>query len=135
MIPRNSSSSFGAPTSRVMPTQTRARPRFAAAAIAAAITGCLFVATLGVATAAPSDSPPTVRVNYADLDLTTEQGARVLYGRIVAAAELVCPYAEMQNLTLYWKSRVCQKRAIAEAVAHVGSPRLAALLARHGAHG
>jgi UrcA family protein len=131
MIRHILSSSFAMPPSRVMMTQTRARARFAVAAVA----GCLFAAAVGVAGAAPSDSPPTVRVSYGDLDLTTAQGVHALYGRIVAAAEQVCPVAQMQNLTLYWKSRACQKRAIAEAVERVGNPRLAALLARHESRG
>ncbi len=135
MIRRTSSSSFGVPTSRAMTTQTCARARLAAAAVAVAITGSLFAATLGVASAAPSDSPPSIRVSYADLDLSTDRGVRILYGRIVAAAQQVCPDVEMQNLTLYWKMRACQKRAIAAAVQQVGSPRLAAILARHEDHG
>ncbi|HTX24432.1 MAG TPA: UrcA family protein [Steroidobacteraceae bacterium] len=112
-------------------TQTRGRARAAVAAVA----GCLFVAAMGAASAAPSDSPPTVRVSYADLDLSTEQGVRTLYARIVTAADQVCPYATMDNLILYMKSRACRKQAITEAVAHVGNPRLAAVSAEHTAHG
>jgi UrcA family protein len=112
-------------------TQTRGRARAAVAAVA----GCLFAVAMGAARATPSDSPPTVRVSYADLDLTTEQGVRVLYARIVSAADLVCPYAGIENLSLYVRSRACRKQAIAEAVQHVGNPRLAALSAEHTGHG
>ncbi len=109
---------------------SRARARIATVA------GCLFAIAMtgsGAALAADAepDGAPSVAVNYADLDLTTERGAKALYARIAAAAQTVCPRADIADLIRYAKSRACQRHAIAQAVQRVGSPKLAAVLARH----
>ncbi len=115
-------------SSRRAPERARAR--------IAAVAGCLFALGIGASGAVlAADAPPEIRVSYADLDLTTDQGVQTLYRRLVAAAEQVCPSAPMQHLSLYVQSRACQKKAVAEAVRQIGSPRLAALLSRHDAHG
>src|SRR5882724_6155187 len=80
----------------------------------AALTACLIVGASATAyAAAPADASASVRVNYHDLNLATEQGTQILYGRIVAAAQ------------------ACEAQAISHAVRAVNSPRLAAT---HSAH-
>ena len=98
----------------------------------AVIAGCIVAAAANVADAAtqPSDLPSMV-VRYADLNITTEQGARSLYRRIVVAAQSVCPSADIRDLGRFAESRSCQEQAIARAVQAVSSPRLAAVYAVH----
>jgi UrcA family protein len=61
----------------------------------AMLVGCLLAGSLGVAQAAtPADDVPTVVVSYGDLDLSTTDGANVLYKRISVAAHKVCPFEE-----------------------------------------
>jgi UrcA family protein len=104
----------------------RAQVRIAAAA------GCLFaIAMSGSGAVLADDAPPAVRVNYAGLDLTTERGAQMLYERINAAAERVCPSADSRDLLTTLNGRICRKHAVEQAIAQVGNPKLAALLAQH----
>jgi len=103
----------------------------APARIAGVAGSLLAIALCGSATVLAADAPPAVRVSYAGLDLTSEQGAKVLYERISAAADQVCPSADLRNLRAYYESRVCRKEAIARAIQEVGNPKLAAILTQH----
>jgi UrcA family protein len=73
------------------------------------------------------DSPPTQKVNYADLDISKPAGAKVLYGRIVAAARHVCASDGYKDLAAMHWVQVCTDRAIDNAVRDVDSPALSAL--------
>jgi UrcA family protein len=105
--------------------------RHKSTAIVTAVAGCLFAVAMGTAGAAPPASAPTITVSYADLDLTSPQGVQVLYNRIAAAATEVCPNSDTADLMRHMKSRACQKRAIADAVRHVGNQQLAALQSKY----
>lgn len=111
----------------------------------AAAAGCLLASALGVAmlgtvqartanAASPADDPPTVQVQYGDLNLATDQGARALLERIKAAARQVCPAADGRDLAAFQSSRRCAREAVARAIDQVGSPRLAALYPTHARH-
>jgi UrcA family protein len=80
------------------------------------------------ATARSADAGlPTQRVSYADLDISKPAGAKVLYGRIVAAANRVCGFDGSRDLaTMRWV-QACTSRAIDNAVRDVDSPALSAL--------
>jgi UrcA family protein len=96
------------------------------------LAGFAFLATTGVASAATdADSPRSVEIRYGDLDLSTEQGAVVLYRRITAGAQQVCPPEDLHNLSAHARSRACQTAAIARAVRAVDNPKLAAVEASH----
>ena len=98
----------------------------------AALTACLIVGASATAyAAAPADASPSVRVNYHDLNLATEQGTAALYGRIVFAAHKVCPVSDHRVLVEVAAAHACEAQAIARAVRAVNSPRLAAI---HSAH-
>jgi UrcA family protein len=63
-------------------------------------------------------------VQYADLDIASPSGARVLYGRIRAAARSACAY--------YWfktdaDEARCLRNTIAKAVSEIDQPALSAL--------
>jgi UrcA family protein len=72
-----------------------------------------------------SDAAPAVRVQYADLDLSSEHGALTLYRRIENAAKRVCPPATGLNQRAVRLAEQCIAQAIERAVADVNSPQLA----------
>ena len=86
------------------------------------------------ATATGIDDVPSVVVRYADLDLATDHGVRVLYARIAQAASAVCPDVPESDLHALALSRACQQQAIARAVRAVNSPLLAEVDADHRKH-
>lgn len=92
------------------------------------------IGTVGSAQAATVDSP-TIKVRYADLNLSTEQGSRVLYARIVAAARQVCVADDIRDLHAFNAAKACREQAIAQAVRDVNSPMLASVHAERLRHG
>jgi UrcA family protein len=99
-----------------------ARRWFAAAALAmSALTP--FAAALAAAPAV--DAPMQVKLKFADLDLATDVGARVLLRRIEAAAELICGDPRgLLPLNRLVRVQQCNAQAIGRAVADVGAPRV-----------
>jgi UrcA family protein len=98
----------------------------------AVLVGCLLAGSVGAAQAATStDEVPSVVVRYGDLDLSTTEGARVLYQRISVAARQVCPAPVTRVLALAFKDRACREAAIERAVNTVNNPRLAAMRSEH----
>jgi len=76
--------------------------------------------------AAEADQARTVKVHYADLNLTTVHGAKTLYARIRGAARSVCgdePYGIDEQRA--WHS--CFDGTVSDAVATVNSPMLTAI--------
>lgn len=106
------------------------RPRAFIAALAAL--GVLGSAASGSsAVASPADGARLqTNVYFEAHDLATDRGTRALYRRIVNAAVEVCPGSDSPFLGTLRKSMACQRNAIAQAVAQIGSTRLAALDAR-----
>jgi UrcA family protein len=89
----------------------------------AALVICLPV--LAEPPAASGKSPPSRVVHYADLDLSTDEGARVLYRRIKDAAWQVC--RDAQDVPASVPSTKCWRAAVQAAVEHVNRPTLTAL--------
>ena len=77
---------------------------------------------VGAANAA--DTPIRLVVNYANLDLSTAEGAKALYGRLRAAAEQVCAPLDRADLSLAWRYRACIQTALSNAVRDVDKPLL-----------
>ena len=72
----------------------------------------------------------SVKVSYQGLDIHSKAGAKVLYGRLQAAAERACdvlPYSTIRSLTVLRESRACYKQALSTAVTKVDSDALARL--------
>jgi UrcA family protein len=90
---------------------------------------CTAIGAIGSAHGASADAS-ALTIRYSDLNLSTQQGARVLYGRIVAAANRVCAGGNMLDLDAMATARVCREEAIAKAVRDVNSPMLAAVHAK-----
>lgn len=85
-------------------------------------------AVLGLTTTAGADigTPLSKTVKFDDLNVTTSAGAKVLYGRIQAAAHEVCPLG-MYSLQMEQAQRACIKQAIDNAVKGVNSTALTEL--------
>lgn len=123
--------------SRLAPSAT-SRPRaFAALAAFGALTAAALLASPVVASAAqPAADVPQTALYYSFKELSTDQGTRALYQRIVSAARAVCPGSDSRDLGAYASSRECQRQAVARAIHQIGNARLAAMhahaAARHG---
>jgi UrcA family protein len=100
----------------------------------AALTACLMIGATATAHAS-ADAVPSVRVNYHDLDLATEQGTLALYGRIVSAARKVCAPSDIRILVEVAAAQTCEAQAVARAVRTVNNPRLAATYSAHQRQG
>jgi UrcA family protein len=88
-----------------------------------------FVAVLGLLGSAqvPAGEPAkSIKVSFADLDLSTQAGAATLYHRIRGAARTVCG-DEGSSYTDKAIWRACFNRAVGDAVAKVNNPQLTAL--------
>ncbi len=76
---------------------------------------------------------PSVTVNYADLNLSTEEGSRTLYGRLVVAARQVCPDSADTALALRLNrdAQRCVTDTVKRAVKEIKHPKFAEVAASH----
>jgi UrcA family protein len=89
--------------------------------------GAIALSALQVTAHAADGAFPSQRVSYADLDISKPAGAKVLYGRIVAAARHLCAISGYRDLgSMQWMNK-CTDQAIDKAVKDVGAPALSAL--------
>jgi UrcA family protein len=111
-------------------------PRRALAAFGV-LAACLIGASGSALAATPADETPSMKVSYADLNLTSDEGNSALYARIAAAARQVCltDRVDIRDLGAYAQARSCEAQAIARAVHAVHSPRLAAIYDARQPHG
>jgi UrcA family protein len=107
----------------IMNTTIQNTARAAAFFLCGAITLC----TLQVTAHASDGGLPSKKVSYADLDISKPTGAKVLYGRIEAAAHQVCALAGYTDLGTMQRVNGCVDCAINNAVKKVDSPALSAL--------
>ena len=82
-----------------------------------------FATPTPVALAAESD-PAQERVRLGDLNLNDPHGAAVAYGRLLWAAQRVCPFADSADFWLRVAAQPCLVGAISQAVDSLGSPSL-----------
>jgi UrcA family protein len=76
----------------------------------------------------PNEVTTSVKVSYADLDISHAAGARTLYARIKSAAREACgPDPAILDLRDAASHRACYEQAVARAVNRVGSEQLQAL--------
>ncbi len=103
------------------------RPRAFTAALVAL--GVLGAAALGSPAIASADDTGGFQMNvyFTAQQLSTEQGTRAVYRRIVRAAEEVCPGYDALDPDVVNRSKECQRAAIARAIGQIGSARLAAV--------
>jgi UrcA family protein len=87
---------------------------------------CLVFVALpaGVSTVSAADRDASITVKYADLDPGSSSGARLLFGRIRAAAQSACNYFRFETDA---DEALCLQNTIAKAVTEVNRPALTAL--------
>ena len=88
-------------------------------------------ASIGFTAAAGAQSDASARklvVRYSPASLSTEQGVRQLYGRLISAAEKVCEEPQLGRVTNPTVI-TCRNQAVAGAVAQIHNSRLADLSA------
>ena len=102
-----------------------------------ALVAAVGAASLGfavVAGAQSSDAAPKLVVQYSPSSLSTDNGVRHLYARLVLAAEKVCevprvgPFPTSAELA-------CRRQAVDGAVVQIHNPRLAEISAAHSHNG
>lgn len=93
-----------------------------------ALLGAL-TAISNVSAAGEAPTPPQVVVHFADLNISTSQGAEALYRRIHGAAGTVCSRMYPSTEAYRWHKDSCLQNLIADAVTKVNEPALSALFA------
>jgi UrcA family protein len=95
--------------------------------LAAGLFALISAANGGGAQAAEPSQPLTKVVTYGDLNLNSEQGAKVLYARLRGAAKNVC--SPLENRQLIYRSlwQTCVDNAVANAVGQVNKTTVSAL--------
>ena len=96
---------------------------------AGAILSALALSFATVSSADEDATPPQVIVKFADLDVSTSQGAAALYRRIYSAADNVCGRMYVSNDSYMRHKGVCLQKLIADAVKKVNEPALSAVFA------
>ena len=69
----------------------------------------------------------SVKVKFADLDIESKAGARVLYARLQQASKKACnlsPYMQDRSLANMSEAKSCYKGALAKAVSKIDSKAL-----------
>jgi UrcA family protein len=80
--------------------------------------------------ASPSDpmrEPVSVRINYGDLDLGTDAGAKAMLDRISHAARNICGEEDRVGIESRSRYYACLKTTVDRAVAKLGVSRVTAL--------
>jgi UrcA family protein len=91
-----------------------------------AISCVMGTAALGTAlsTSVQAEDAPHKTVRFKDLDITTPDGAKVLYSRIRAAARDVCDESIARDPILAAAIKACIDKAVDKAVKDVNAPML-----------
>jgi UrcA family protein len=105
-------------------TSTRLRTQ-----VAGAILSALAFSFATVSHADDGTAPPQVIVKFADLDVSTSQGAAALYGRIHRAAVDVCSRMYVIEQAYKWHKNACLQKVIGDAMIKVNRPALSAVFA------
>jgi UrcA family protein len=97
--------------------------------VAGAILSALAFSFATVSSADERITPPQVIVKFADLNVSTSQGAVALYGRINIAAVDVCSRMYASTEAYRRHKDACLQEVIADAVIRVNQPALSAVFA------
>ena len=99
------------------------RNTVAAAAVFLALSGVSAIGTANI----PELMIESVRVSYADLNLSKSEDAQTLYTRLRRTAENVCGDLRRKSLQEMVVERECEERALDRAINEVGSRQLTAI--------
>jgi len=101
------------------------RPSVALSMILCGIVGATAAGAASAAT--PNDDVAAFKVRYTADSLATDHGAKVLYNRLVHAAEKVCPADFSGSRFVSSTVQRCRDQAVARAVQQINNSRLAAV--------
>jgi UrcA family protein len=104
-------------------------PKTSRCTLAAGIVGACALGFAAMAAANDALGAPRASIRYGDLNLTTSQGAKVLYERIIIASYAVCQSSgrDGNDNADPFALEACRKKIIADAVTKIGKPTLYAL--------
>jgi UrcA family protein len=88
---------------------------------------CGIVGAMAAGAASAADDAPALKVQYSADALDSDHGARVLYSRLVHAAEQVCPAEFIGSRLVSESVQHCRDQAVARAVHQINNSRLAAV--------
>jgi UrcA family protein len=114
-------------------TQFYTRVGAGLAALAAVAVTAIGIAD-GIGTDAHAAAAPSVKVTYADLDLSQREGAQLLYRRLQRASKAVCSSLDQGSLAAYMSWEHCYSDALQRAVLGVNAPQLLAVYRSDAAH-
>jgi UrcA family protein len=109
------------------------RPKITLAMILCGVVGAAGIGAVSAAT--PDDEASSVAVKYQPQDLSTQDGARALYRKLVRAAEEVCPTNSASPLVPSTAVAECRAQSIARAVFKINNPSLVAVYNASVKHG
>jgi UrcA family protein len=115
---------------------TRTSPLVQAASATLLAVSAPAVVTRAASAFADDSETQQITVHFADLDLTTPNGAKQLYMRLKGAAEVVCGDDDADNVFLEERRAIwhCEQESVERAVAQVDHPLLTALYDKHYPH-
>jgi UrcA family protein len=113
-----------------MNTSIKTQLNSTASMLAAGFFALICAASSVEALAAELPQPLTKIVHYGDLNLDSEQGAKVLYARLRNAARQVCSPLQSIALSRQRQWEVCVNNAVANAVGKVNKTTVSALHAQ-----
>ena len=114
--------------------QVRAvRPKITLAMILCGIVGAAGIGAVSAAT--PDDESLSIAVKYDPQTLSTQDGARALYRKLVRAAEEVCPATSASPHLLSPSVVECRAQSVARAVFKINNPSLVAVYNTSTKHG
>ncbi len=109
------------------------RPKITLAMILCGVVGAAGIGAVSAAT--PDDESLSIAVKYDPQALSTQEGARVLYRKLVRAAEEVCPTNSASPLMPSPAVAECRAQSIARAVFKINNPSLVAVYNASVKHG
>jgi UrcA family protein len=101
--------------------------------LCASLAGAVLLASAERASAEPQEPANSVRVSFADLDISHPAGAETLLTRIERAAVTVCGEEEpgLPLLARDFAYRQCREDAVSQAVSRMNAPMLTAVAGRN----
>jgi UrcA family protein len=101
------------------------RPKITLAMILCGVVGAAGIGAVSAAT--PDDESLSVPVKYDPQSLSTQDGARALYRKLVRAAAEVCPTNSASPYVLSAGVVECRAQSVARAVFKINNPSLVAI--------
>ena len=106
-------------------TAAVSRPKITLLMVLCGIVGAASVGSVSAATI--DDAVPAITVKYDPQALASDAGARIVYRRLIKAAEMVCPDQAGTYPFVSRATEACRRQAVARAVHDINNPRLAEL--------